>query len=85
MHRHQVKDFTIDYTQCEFVGTPEFAPLPTSAYEYNVGPTPLLNGPTWSYTTNTAAGANVSTTNLCRLQFELPSDMVAPVFMYYKR
>lgn len=37
------------------------------------------------FTHDNSPSANVATKNLCRLQFTLPTNMKAPVFMYYKR
>ncbi|ORY75987.1 ligand-effect modulator 3 family [Leucosporidium creatinivorum] len=81
---NQVKEFTIDYTQCEFVApNTSFDALPTSAYNYHVDSSSPVTPPTWQFT-HDAAETNASIANVCRLQFQLPADMKAPVFMYYK-
>ena len=79
----QVKEFTIDYTNCENLtpSTTTFETMPTSAYTYHVGsssPSP----PVWQFQTNDAAP--VQQRRFCRIQFNVPETMTAPVFMYYK-
>lgn len=81
-----MKEFSIDYTSCEFVApNTSFASLSPSLYSYHVGASSPVAAPTWSFTHDAAPGANESRRSLCRLQFQLPGDMKAPVFMYYKR
>jgi hypothetical protein len=81
----QVKEFSIDYTQCEFVApNTSFDPLDPSFYSYHTDSIPPTTTPTWQFT-HDAAATNLSTQSLCRLQFSIPVDMKAPVFMYYKR
>lgn len=82
--RAQVKEFTIDYTQCEFVATSAFAPIPSASYDYHVGNTDPIAAPQWSFTSTAQTASNVGTNRVCRVQFSLPVDMTAPVFMYYK-
>lgn len=80
----QVKEFTIDYTRCEFEAPNDtFAQLPSSKYEYRVGSSVSAQAPSWQFTHD--EGAPVGQQSLCRLQFELPVEMEKPVFMYYKR
>ena len=80
----QVKEFTIDYTQCEFVApNTTFDSLPSNAYHYRVDSTTVIAPPTWQYTFDEALP--VTSRSLCKLQFQLLTDMKAPVFMYYKR
>ncbi|GAA5964724.1 hypothetical protein JCM21900_003011 [Sporobolomyces salmonicolor] len=81
---NQVKEFTIDYTQCEFTApNTTFAALASSDYSYRVNTADPIAAPTWQFTHDDAA-ANVSVQNLCRVQFQLPVKMEKPVFMYYK-
>lgn len=61
-----------------------FDALPSSAYSYHVDSSAPITPPTWQFT-HDSAETNASINSLCRLQFQLPSDMKAPVFMYYKR
>ncbi|KAL8293735.1 hypothetical protein RQP46_000436 [Phenoliferia psychrophenolica] len=84
---NQVKEFSIDYTQCEFQ-TPNAAlvGLPSSAYSYHVDSTSSSSSvpaPQWSYVNNTA-DTNAATQSVCTLEFNLPVEMKKPVFMYYK-
>mgnify|MGYP001584378065 CR=1 FL=1 len=84
----QVKEFSIDYTDCQFVApNTTFDSLPSSAYSYHVDSSssaPTVAAPQWQFT-HDAADTNASTANLCTLQFNLPVEMKKPVFMYYKR
>ncbi|KAK4699300.1 hypothetical protein P7C70_g6963, partial [Phenoliferia sp. Uapishka_3] len=84
---NQVKEFTIDYTQCEFVApNTTFDSLPSSKYSYHVDSSSSaapISAPQWQFTSD-AADTNSSTRNLCTLQFQLPVEMKKPVFMYYK-
>lgn len=80
----QVKEFTIDYTQCQFVApTSSFEPLPSDKYSYS-GISGSIDPPTWQFTTD-AGNADPARRQLCRLQFSVPEDLDSSVFMYYKR
>jgi len=82
---NQVKEFTIDYTQCEFTApNTTFSPLPSSDYSFRLETDQSPPAPTWQFT-HDEASTDVTTQNLCRVQFELPVELKAPVFMYYKR
>jgi hypothetical protein len=78
----QVKEFTIDYTRCEF-DAPSSSQLPSNAYSYH-GFDNGVAAPTWQYIDNSATETNVSIARSCRLTFNVPSTMKHPVFMYYK-
>ncbi|GAA6062324.1 hypothetical protein JCM10212_006876 [Sporobolomyces blumeae] len=81
---NQVKEFTIDYTQCEFTApNTTFSALPTNDYSFRLNSDDAVQAPTWQFTHDDAE-ADVSRQNLCRVQFELPTKLDAPVFMYYK-
>ncbi|GAA5823073.1 hypothetical protein JCM5353_007876 [Sporobolomyces roseus] len=81
---NQVKEFTIDYTQCEFTApNTTFSPLPSSDYSFRLETDQSPPAPTWQFT-HDEASTDVTTQNLCRVQFELPVELKAPVFMYYK-
>lgn len=81
----QVKEFTIDYTQCEYTApNTTFSPLPTSDYSFRLNSDDSPPAPTWQFTMNEQE-QDVGRQNLCRVQFELPTEMKSPVFMYYKR
>ncbi|GAA5998891.1 hypothetical protein JCM5350_003661 [Sporobolomyces pararoseus] len=81
---NQVKEFTIDYTQCEYTApNTTFSPLPTSDYSFRLNSDDSPPAPTWQFTRNEQE-QDVGRQNLCRVQFELPTEMKSPVFMYYK-
>ncbi|GAA6040139.1 hypothetical protein JCM8097_002049 [Rhodosporidiobolus ruineniae] len=79
----QVKEFTLDYTQCEY-GAPNttFEALPRSKYSYrtNSDADSTVQAPQWQFTHDDAQ-TNLSIANTCRVQFTVPVDMKAPVFM----
>ncbi|GAA6025593.1 hypothetical protein JCM10207_001202 [Rhodosporidiobolus poonsookiae] len=82
---NQVKEFTIDYTQCEF-GAPNdtFQQLPSSKWNYHVGDEgSSVQAPSWQFT-HDAAQTNLSVQNTCTVQFDLPVELKKPVFLYYK-
>ncbi|SCZ89548.1 BZ3500_MvSof-1268-A1-R1_Chr1-1g01250 [Microbotryum saponariae] len=83
---NKVKEFTIDYTQCEFKApNTTFEALPSSAYSYHLGSsvdTAQAVVPTWQFTHDETRP--VGQRSLCRLQFSLPVELTRPVFMYYK-
>ncbi|BGP13045.1 hypothetical protein JCM10213_000950 [Rhodosporidiobolus nylandii] len=81
---NQVKEFTIDYTQCEFTAPNDtFAQLPSSKYSYHTGDSAAVQAPSWQFT-HDAAQTDLAIQNTCRVQFELPVELKKPVFMYYK-
>ena len=81
-----VKDFTLDYTQCEFAApSATFAPMPAGAYHYHSGASSAIPAPEWSYTASPRNETNIAVDRVCRIRFTVPNDMKRPVFMYYKR
>ena len=79
----QVKDFTIDYTQCQFdAPSGEYQTLPPSKYSYHMSNAPTTL-PSWQFNNDTAS-TDVATQAVCTLHFSLPDELSAPVFMYYK-
>ncbi|GAA5984786.1 hypothetical protein JCM11641_002740 [Rhodosporidiobolus odoratus] len=81
---NQVKEFTIDYTQCEFTAPNDtFQQLPSSKYNYHTGDDSSIQAPSWQFTHDDSQ-TDLATQNLCRVQFELPVELKKPVFMYYK-
>ncbi|GAA5845838.1 hypothetical protein JCM11251_001818, partial [Rhodosporidiobolus azoricus] len=82
----KVKEFTIDYTQCEFSAPNDtFAPISRSRYSYrtNSDQDSSVQAPRWQFT-HDASQTNLSIANTCRVLFEVPVTLEAPVFMYYK-
>ena len=81
-----VKDFSLDYTQCEFQAPADaFAPMPAGAYHYHSGQSSAIAVPEWSYTASPKNETNIAVDRVCRIRFTVPDDMKRPVFMYYKR
>ncbi|GAA5943203.1 CDC50/LEM3 family protein [Sporobolomyces koalae] len=82
---NQVKEFTIDYTQCEYTApNTTFASIPSSDYSFSVGSAANSQpAPTWQFTHDDAE-TDIARQNRCRVQFELPNELASPVFMYYK-
>ncbi|GAA6050540.1 hypothetical protein JCM3770_005590 [Rhodotorula araucariae] len=81
---NQVKEFTIDYTQCEFSAPNDtFEQLPSSKYSYSVDSSASVQAPAWQFT-HDESQANVAERSLCRITFDLPVELKKPVFMYYK-
>ena len=81
-----VKDFTLDYTQCEFsASSAGFAPMPSGSYHYHSGASSSVPVPEWTYTASPRNETNIAVDRVCRIRFTVPDDMKRPVFMYYKR
>jgi len=89
-----VSQITIDYTDCESQ-TPQTESDPSKLqftnvehYSYNLrskdsSAKPSFT-PQWAYVQNQTANGNETTANTCYLQFEVPADLEASVFLYYK-
>jgi LEM3 (ligand-effect modulator 3) family / CDC50 family len=91
----QITQITLDYTNCfnagaNFTGTSaQFVDMPSSAVSYQLkNPKQTFANPQWSFQALPQPAAtdvaNIVKRNQCRLRFELPEDLPAPVFMYYK-
>lgn len=78
----QVKEFTIDYTRCEFDASDSASTIPNSKYSYNMGDSSNVSPPTWQFRTDDSA--NATQRNICTITFDVPVTMPKPVFMYYK-
>lgn len=79
----QVSEFTIDYTDCEDQAA-AFTAMPSNRYSYAMsGGNGDVVAPQWSFTSD-AANPNVARRATCRINFNVPKTMNAPVFMYYK-
>jgi len=82
--RPQVKEFSIDYTQCQnSAPSDSFAQLPSDKYSYSIGSS-SVQPPSWQFTSDDSQ-TNAAERNLCRVTFDLPVELKKPVFMYYKR
>lgn len=81
---NKVHDYTIDYTACEFQAPNNtFEQLPSSKYSYHLGTSESVQAPSWQFQYD--PNAEVGRQEVCRINFELPVQLDAPVFMYYKR
>lgn len=81
---NQVNEFTIDYTECSTLGstTGLATEMPAGKYNYQLKdatPTTFQN-PAWAWLEDAAAPGGHS----CRIEFSVPSDLTASVFLYYK-
>jgi len=87
-----ISQITLDYTDCINAGanfsssTASFNDMPSSAYSYELkNPKQSYATPQWSFQSlSTSAESDPTKRNQCRLRFEIPSDLEAPVFLYYK-
>jgi hypothetical protein len=88
----QISQITLDYTNCINAGanfsasTASFNDMPSSAYSYQLkNPKQSYATPQWSFQSlSTSAESDPTKRNQRRLRFEIPSDLEAPVFLYYK-
>lgn len=82
---NKVHDYTIDYTQCEFEAPNDtFAQLPSSKWGYHLGgDAGNVQAPSWQFQHD--PNGQVGQQSRCRINFDLPVELTAPVFMYYKR
>lgn len=82
---NKVHDYTIDYTQCEFEAPNDtFAQLPSSKWGYHLGgDAGNVQAPSWQFQHD--SDGPVGQQSRCRINFDLPVELTAPVFMYYKR
>ncbi|GAA5952832.1 hypothetical protein JCM8115_002362 [Rhodotorula mucilaginosa] len=81
---NKVHDYTIDYTQCEFEAPNDtFAQLPSSKWGYHLGgDAGNVQAPSWQFQHD--PNGQVGQQSRCRINFDLPVELTAPVFMYYK-
>lgn len=77
---NQVQEITLDYTNC-ISASSDLADMPDDAVSYHFkGGAEPGQKPRWSV--STSDDANV--TPNCTLEFEIPTDMGHPVFMFYR-
>lgn len=87
---NRVSQITLDYTQCDSLSPSgltdngAFAPLPKYSYSLQSSDSKLpVNQPQWAYSVD-SNNADPSAQRTCRIRFDLPADLKAPVFIYYK-
>lgn len=79
----QVSEFTLDYTDCEDQSA-AFTEMPSNRWSYAMsGGNGDLIAPQWSFVSD-PTNPNVARRSACRITFNVPKTMTAPVFMYYK-
>lgn len=78
-----VSQITLEYTGCENAGD-QLSNLPKYSYKMRSADSSATfsTPPQWQKKTTTASTTSSGTQ--CVLQFELPADLEAPVFMYYR-
>lgn len=88
---NQIQELRIDYSYCETEATDTLSEIPSKYYNYhfdnNAQPS---NKPQWrivdqadNYTVNTF-GINIPVSKVCQLQFDIPTNMGPPVYMFYR-
>lgn len=86
-----VKEIRIDYSHCETLATGSLADIPAEyvTYHFESGKKPS-NPPQWKLVNETdghsvtSSGIKIPVERTCHIQFEVPSDMGPPVFMFYR-
>ncbi|TFK99026.1 transcription regulator [Pterulicium gracile] len=86
-----VSEMTIDYTNCErqtssSLDSPTFTRVPNYSYNLRASDSKAsYEPPTFAYVNNTdREGFNETNQFQCLIQFDVPADFQAPVFLYYK-
>lgn len=88
---NQIQEIVIDYSHCENEATETQTMIPNKyvSYTFNDGKTPEI-APQWTLvsmadnnTVNTF-GINIPVKKVCQIQFETPTDMGPPVYMFYR-
>ncbi|EIW85346.1 cell cycle control protein [Coniophora puteana RWD-64-598 SS2] len=86
-----VSEMTFDYTNCQNLpnstaGAITWTNMSSSEFSYNLKSADngkVITTPQYAHVDNSAAN-NVSTANQCYINFQIVSDLEAPVFQYYK-
>ncbi|KAK0524768.1 alkylphosphocholine resistance protein lem3 [Tilletia horrida] len=80
----QVREFTIDYTECATTAPRDGRPtdIPSSKYSFHVPGTSTSNFsvPQWEYVANTSSPNGMA----CNVYFSVPVTLGPSVFLYYK-
>ncbi|ODQ66435.1 Lem3/Cdc50 [Nadsonia fulvescens var. elongata DSM 6958] len=77
----KVQEFQIDYSHCGDMANTTFSDIPSKYVEYHFKQDDKINKePQWRLIDST----NVNKGDVCRVQFDLPTDLGSPVYMYYK-
>ncbi|KAL0578258.1 alkylphosphocholine resistance protein lem3 [Marasmius crinis-equi] len=86
----QVSEMTFDYTDCDTVRnssalSPQFQWLNSNQYEYRLKDSVSnIPAPAYAFVDNRGSGNSSLADFQCILDFEVPADLPASVFMYYK-
>ncbi|KAF9066816.1 cell cycle control protein [Rhodocollybia butyracea] len=92
-----VSEMTFDYTECQNLtpstanGTYKFFDIPSSKYSYHLSSSATknaiqINPPVYAFLNNTGNTTDLDVFNelQCVIQFDVPANLSASVFMYYK-
>jgi hypothetical protein len=86
----KVSQITLDYTNCDTLSpsspadTAALTPLPKYTYDLQTSDSKLpVTQPRWAFSTD-PNNSDPSAQKTCRIQFDLPADLKAPVFIYYR-
>jgi hypothetical protein len=84
----RIQELRIDYTDCNSTANGVFSQIPESkvhsSFRHSNGST---SRPQWKLTHNTTRppwSVEIENTPVCTLQFTLPNDLPAPVYLYYR-
>ncbi|ODV78049.1 Lem3/Cdc50 [Suhomyces tanzawaensis NRRL Y-17324] len=82
---HQVQDIAIDYSQCELQASRDhWSEIPEQYTSYNYRGQPVLaNKAQWRLDTDESQPFE-DERNVCRIQFEVPHDIKAPLYFFYR-
>lgn len=88
---NRVQEIVINYSHCEDQATDTLSEIPSNFYNYhfndNAEPS---NKPQWRLVsqdegnTVTSSGIAIPVSKVCQLQFDIPTSMGPPVFMFYR-
>lgn len=79
---YNVQDLIIDYTECDESSTEYYTDIPSDKVQYHFK-NDLTISPKWKYAINTSESDSTEQ-GICKLQFQIPSDIGSPVFMFYQ-
>ncbi|KDN40359.1 Lem3/Cdc50 [Tilletiaria anomala UBC 951] len=81
---NQVNEFTLDYTQCSTLApkTDSPAEMPSNMYNYQLHDAnpQTFNNPVWAWVDEPKAPGGKA----CQIDFSVPTELQAPLFLYYK-
>lgn len=79
---HRIEDFAIDYSHCEILANHDtWTPIPQQYLQYNLKQ--QYKTPVWKLATNESQQFE-DERNVCQIQFSTPSDLKAPIYLFYR-